>query len=298
MVEPNHVLNKDVKILKLRMLNNAIADKQNLVKSFSHKSSMLPPISSRLKDKAPSYQMNALIMRDEFVRVFKKEKTLQNVQGIRSRICPLVKTNFSEIYIKEEMLKRCYGKKESGDQVKKVRYQMNALIMRDEFVRVFKKEKTLQNVQGIRSRICPLVKTNFSEIYIKEEMLKRCYGKKESGDQVKKVRFLELAISHYDLDGSREEIMSFKKPSSEVSSSHHSMKGNFHEEDHCYDYSDNPYLDSLASEKEEQSTMSEEKILRRKERQNKKRKSRMLSQGSHPDDHSSLISTLKHKKAT
>eukprot|EP00350_Pseudokeronopsis_sp_OXSARD2_P011676 CAMPEP_0170547118 /NCGR_PEP_ID=MMETSP0211-20121228/5453_1 /TAXON_ID=311385 /ORGANISM="Pseudokeronopsis sp., Strain OXSARD2" /LENGTH=80 /DNA_ID=CAMNT_0010851935 /DNA_START=738 /DNA_END=980 /DNA_ORIENTATION=- len=80
--------------------------------------------------------------------------------------------------------------------------------MREEFISIFMKEKTLHNVTRIRSRISPLIKTNFSEIYIKEEMLKKCYGQKASGDKMKKVRFYEPKFSHFDLDGSREENMS------------------------------------------------------------------------------------------
>ncbi|TNV83298.1 hypothetical protein FGO68_gene1773 [Halteria grandinella] len=98
-------MHKQIQYLKQEMLKNAQADKHNLVRrftggSFNHK----------------------IITRTDFRKVFKQEQSLHNALGLRSRLMPVIASSSSAIYIKQEMLRRCYAPKAAVDRKKRVRF--------------------------------------------------------------------------------------------------------------------------------------------------------------------------------
>lgn len=88
------------------MLKNTQNDKVNLGKLFT---------LTHLK----------VCIKDEFRQVFIKEKTLHSPAKIRSRIMPIIRSNISDIYIKAEMLRRCYGFENNDYLRKKVSFPAN-----------------------------------------------------------------------------------------------------------------------------------------------------------------------------
>eukprot|EP00347_Sterkiella_histriomuscorum_P005716 403355542 len=67
-----------------------------------------------------------------------QQKTLHTALGLRTRLIPVVGCTTSEIYIKAEMLRRCYGQKAPENQIKKVRFncQTSTQIFQDDVISV------------------------------------------------------------------------------------------------------------------------------------------------------------------